>query len=99
MRYKVERIHKKAMGIETKYLPPTNTKSARIKASSEQLGEIVVNYEYASDGKTSLEQFYQAACALLKLNSTDNRFTAEYNGQYLSTKTGYVFIYEMFYHN
>lgn len=68
--------------ITTKYLPPTNSRGSRIKATCEA-GSITVPYPY----ELSVQQGHSAACAALlaKLG---------WEGRYVggSTATGYVFV-------
>ena len=94
MGYNVEQVHNRVLGIQTKFMPATNIKGARIKATAEEHGSVTVSYGY--DG-SDLKQHYQAACDLIALKFHGTKFKPKYTGRYVDVKTGYIFIYDLFY--
>lgn len=70
--------------IETKYLPPTNTRGSRIKATSASGLSVTVPYPHELSG---MECHWEAARALVaKLGWGDSEYVAG------GTKGGYVFV-------
>ena len=71
--------------IETKYLPATNTKGARIKAIAEGNNSITISYDYGLNPATNHHLAANALCE--KLNWVGHYIQGE-------TKNGYVFVRE-----
>lgn len=86
-----------AHAIITKFLGPTNTKGARIKATSEY-GSITVGYHSAPDDKQGCEARNRWAAEQLIVKMNQERdldlgiwYLTEPDGLYMPDGTGYAF--------